>query len=529
MEFPQPTNPNPNPGQSSRLPISHPYPPTYRASISQQQQQQHQYHYQRRDRNPSQDTRPTMPSAYGPGYSEESLAPAYNAPYEPTGPYNLAPSPNPEPREDEPFASSAASLPSRMRSARWTKEDEEAEREFLRKGLVDWHAVKSWRFWIRKEWWFYYLILALISVLVILMSVFHDQIVGWLTPVANWMKNLPAGWTIPIAVLFVISFPPLFGHEIVAILVGVVWGLWVGFGIVSAGTFLGEIGNFYAFKYCLRSMAEKHERTNFNYACLAHVVREGGFMIIFMARLSAIPGHFTTAVFSTVGVNIWLFVIATILTLPKQLTVVYLGVIFKQGEKTTKDKIISDSVLAIGFLITILAAWYIWREMSKARVIVWRRQRMALAGKGVSMDPVTGKQRSSYKDPETGEVDDSRSPILQQHRIAHQSYQSYRNPYDIQYRPNDTMSVYDVDGPHPLPEQDIGYSHDPRQSELFPEARPSGVRRSKTNATTYTVEIPSEPAQFPIPSPARISRDMRSPNGTNFPVTYGRERYPPGQ
>jgi len=38
----------------------------------------------------------------------------------------------------------------------------------------------------------------------------------------------------------VISFPPLFGHEIVAILVGIVWGLWEGFGIVAAGTFFGE-------------------------------------------------------------------------------------------------------------------------------------------------------------------------------------------------------------------------------------------------------------------------------------------------
>ena len=29
--------------------------------------------------------------------------------------------------------------------------------------------------------------------------------------------------------------------KIVAILVGAVWGLWIGFGIVAAGTFLGEV------------------------------------------------------------------------------------------------------------------------------------------------------------------------------------------------------------------------------------------------------------------------------------------------
>jgi hypothetical protein len=36
----------------------------------------------------------------------------------------------------------------------------------------------------------------------------------------------------------------LFGHEIVGVLCGVVWGLGIGFAIVAAGTFLGEVGNF---------------------------------------------------------------------------------------------------------------------------------------------------------------------------------------------------------------------------------------------------------------------------------------------
>ena len=36
----------------------------------------------------------------------------------------------------------------------------------------------------------------------------------------------------------------LFGHEILAIIVGDVWGVWIGFGIVAAGTLLGELANF---------------------------------------------------------------------------------------------------------------------------------------------------------------------------------------------------------------------------------------------------------------------------------------------
>jgi hypothetical protein len=53
---------------------------------------------------------------------------------------------------------------------------------------------------------------------------------------------------------------------------------------------------------------------------------------------------------------------------------------------------------------------------------------MALAAQGVSLDPVTGAKRASYKEfPEGGMDDpDARSPILRNH-------QSYQNPYDIRY------------------------------------------------------------------------------------------------
>lgn len=35
----------------------------------------------------------------------------------------------------------------------WTKEDEEAEKAFLKAGLFNWRELSNWRFWIRLEWW----------------------------------------------------------------------------------------------------------------------------------------------------------------------------------------------------------------------------------------------------------------------------------------------------------------------------------------------------------------------------------------
>ncbi|RPD69744.1 hypothetical protein L226DRAFT_548049 [Lentinus tigrinus ALCF2SS1-7] len=252
-------------------------------------------------------------------------------------------------------------------------------KELAKNSVFDWEAMLKWRYWIRRDWLWYYVIFIVCLVGVILFTVYHSQIVNWLKPAATWMHDLPYGWTIPIAVLFVISFPPLFGHEIVAILCGLVWGLGPGFGIVAAGTFLGELGNFYAFKYCCSARGEKLERTKLSYACLARVVREGGFKIALIARLSAIPGHFTTAVFSTCGMGVITFSIAAILSLPKQFITVYLGVALEQsqdGTSSTSDTIIKDVVLGVTTLITIGAMWYIYHQMNKVKpqVIYDRRK-----------------------------------------------------------------------------------------------------------------------------------------------------------
>lgn len=48
---------------------------------------------------------------------------------------------------------------------------------------------------------------------------------------------------------------------------------------------------FSAFRYCCAARGEKLEKSKISYACMAQVVREGGFKIALIARFSAIPGH----------------------------------------------------------------------------------------------------------------------------------------------------------------------------------------------------------------------------------------------
>lgn len=78
--------------------------------------------------------------------------------------------------------------------------------------------------------------------------------------------------------------------------------------------------------------------------------------------------------------NIFVFSVAAILSLPKQFITVYLGVILKQstdGVKDTKSRIVSDAVVAVTVIITILACWYILKRMNEAKPLVIYDRRKA--------------------------------------------------------------------------------------------------------------------------------------------------------
>ncbi|CDO74538.1 hypothetical protein BN946_scf184641.g4 [Trametes cinnabarina] len=195
--------------------------------------------------------------------------------------------------------------------------------------------------------------------------------------------------------MFILSFPPvrlyaytsfayaelstlkLFGHEIIAILCGDVWGVWVGFGIVAAGTVLGELGNFYAFRWCCTARWKKIEEKRLTYALYAEVVRRGGLVVPTVMRLTFIPGHLLTAIFSTCGMSIWMFFGAAVISLPKQLAIVYIGSVQGSGGNTPVTSAIKAVVVLATVAMTYLAMRYVNAKVDqvKADVVYARRKR----------------------------------------------------------------------------------------------------------------------------------------------------------
>ena len=60
----------------------------------------------------------------------------------------------------------------------------------------------------------------------------------------------------------------LFGHELILLVCGLIWGIGPGFVIACAGTFFGELATYLAFKYLFREKAREFERESILYACI---------------------------------------------------------------------------------------------------------------------------------------------------------------------------------------------------------------------------------------------------------------------
>lgn len=62
----------------------------------------------------------------------------------------------------------------------------------------------------------------LILIILILFEVYKADFERWVTPLRDWLREREAwSWTIPLAILIILSCPPLFGAEVVLLVVGV--------------------------------------------------------------------------------------------------------------------------------------------------------------------------------------------------------------------------------------------------------------------------------------------------------------------
>jgi SNARE associated Golgi protein len=189
------------------------------------------------------------------------------------------------------------------------------------------------------------------------------------------------------------------------------------------------VGTWYAFKYAFRRKAVKLERTNLNYGALARFTRDGGFLVVLIIRFSIIPSHFSTAVFSTCNVKFWHFAVATFLTLPKQIVIVYVGVLLAQQQ--SKNNTVNNVVLAVTFVTTVVAGVYVYRKMGATKKVLLEEQAARLDAK---------KARDLNLNRMNSDSSSEREGLWQ-----NRTYGSERTPQRPYVPPTGGMNYYEMD------------------------------------------------------------------------------------
>jgi hypothetical protein len=154
------------------------------------------------------------------------------------------------------------------------------------------------------------------------------------------------------------------------------------------------------------------------------LTRDGGFWIVLVIRLSAVPSHFSTAVFSTCDVRFWHFFVSTFLSLPKQVVLVYLGVLLVQ--KNEDNHIKTVMFLILGAITIALGAW-IYVKMRKVKKVLLEEQEARRVKKAESVEMVPSVKSAFERryDNEPYEPQTYQAQPFQTHPFQSQSYQPY--------------------------------------------------------------------------------------------------------
>ncbi|KAG4431910.1 hypothetical protein IFR05_012609 [Cadophora sp. M221] len=259
--------------------------------------------------------------------------------------------------------------------------------------------------WQRRLYWIVPLCIVAI-VFAVLFEVYKDDFERWLKPVSDWLKERESwSWTIPTAILVILSFPPLFGHEIVQLIVGLAYPLGVALGIACAGAVMGEAACFIVFKYFFTGWVEKKIAQKVNWAATARVTQEAGFRGVLVIRYSIVPPHLANPLFSCTGMKFWIYMATVVLSLPKSMVFVALGSPSSKNSKAAKwGKV---AAIAVVVIITIFASMWIRKKMVVATAAIMAErgisangsdEELGMLNEGVGMaDNGIGESDTEYK------------------------------------------------------------------------------------------------------------------------------------
>jgi len=154
---------------------------------------------------------------------------------------------------------------------------------------------------------------------------------------------------------------------------GFAFGIFWGITVATVGSAIGDTIAFLIARYLARENIRRFALRNHKFTAMDDAIGEHGWKIVLLLRLSPlIPFNMSNYLYGLTAIRFWPYVFASVAgTLPANLVFVYVGAAGKAGlMRLTNPKAphspLELTLLAIGFVTTCLATWYIHRIASRA-------------------------------------------------------------------------------------------------------------------------------------------------------------------
>lgn len=209
-----------------------------------------------------------------------------------------------------------------------------------------------------------------VAIIGILALVFHQHLIAILKSLSETWKNIPFGRTILFILVFVVGFPPLLGFLALLILCGMVYGFPWGWPLLAGALVSGSFASFLVYRYFLHNQAVYWVNHNEKFRAFSEILHENNSLILItLIRLCPFPYLLSNGALSAIPeLRPQTFLLALIVTLPKLLVHLFVGLKIKELGDTTKSsghKIIDIVSILVTAAATTVTTYVIYDKMKQ--------------------------------------------------------------------------------------------------------------------------------------------------------------------
>ena len=214
-------------------------------------------------------------------------------------------------------------------------------------------------------------ILGFVAVLALLaVAAFTLPITEWLTALVNWIDaNRGISWLV-FVLAYIAATVLLLPGSILTLAAGFLFGLGFGFVLVSAGSVIGACCAFLLGRYFARDWVAGKISGNAKFSALDNAVRDKGFVIVLLTRLSPVfPFNLLNYSLGVTGVRFPSYALGSWLgMIPGTVLYVYLGSVAQNLTEVFSGEAASGSntLLYVGLAATLVLTILITRFATQA-------------------------------------------------------------------------------------------------------------------------------------------------------------------